>query len=140
MLRLLWVVLISSTFFLLVLVQLYPVQLARALAALALIVLFIIAIHYIHTRVPPFVVVGTNQIYRGLNDETADEWRYKNIDHCEFSTRVIDGNVYNAMVIATRNGQRSLVLIPLTVSIDALRSFLVSRGIAVQDGATSRCG
>lgn len=134
MLRLLWVVVISSALFLLVLMQFYPIQLAKTLVALTLIVLFVIAIYYVHAKVPPFVVVGSNHIYRGLNDETADEWKYKNIAHCEFSTKVIDGNIYNAMAIATKKGESSLVYIPLTVSIDALRSFLVAKGIAVQEG------
>jgi len=73
LLRLLGVVLISSAVFLLLLMQLYPIEILKTLYALALIILFIVAICFFQAYVPRFVVVGRNQIYRGLNDETADE-------------------------------------------------------------------
>ena len=138
-LRLLGVIVISSVVFLLLLQQLYSIPILKTLLALALIVLFITAIYYVTVKVHPYVVVGKNHIYRGLNDETADEWKYKNIAYCEFSTKAIDGSIYNTMVIETRKGERSLILMPPTISVEALRSFLVAKGIQAQDCPTRRC-
>lgn len=138
MLRLLWVIMISSGMLLAVLMQFGQIQLMKALVALALVVAFIVAVSVVHAKVPPFVVVGSDQIYRGLNDETADEWKYEDIVHCAFTTKVVDGTRYHAMAITSKTGDPDLVLVPPTVSLDALRSFLAAKGIAVQDGSTRR--
>jgi hypothetical protein len=129
----------SSALFLLLLGQFHPIPILRAFGALALIVIFILIVYTVYANVPPYVVVTSSHVYRGLDNETADVWQYKNISHCEFSCKVIDGNVFNAMNIVTSRGENSLILIPLTVSVNALRSFLVEKGVQAQDGPTRRC-
>lgn len=134
LLRLLGAVVLSSGAFLLVLALRYQAPIAKPLFALAAIVVFIVAVSVVHATVPPYVVVTGSRIYRGLNDETADEWRYRDIAHCEFSSKAIAGTVYRTMVIETTRGDRDLVVIPPTVSVVALTAFLAAQGVRSRGG------
>jgi hypothetical protein len=137
-LRMIGVVLVSSSIFLFLLKHAYGFPISKPLIALAGIVLLVVVIYFVHAKVPPYVVVTNRLIYRGLNDETADEWKYTNISRCEFSTMVIDGNVYNTMNIVTTNGEQSEIIIAPGISVDALRAFLLTRGIQGPQGSTKR--
>lgn len=141
---LLGVVAVSSTVFLIFLNVMYDVPVLKPLAALAAIILFICTVSYIHVRVPPYVVVKDTHLYRGVNDETDEEWKYKDIVHCRFSSRVVDGKPDNALEIETSDGEQSHIRIAPEIPVSALRSFLLSRGIkeleAQSGGATCRRG
>ena len=136
--KLLGVIVLSSTVFLILLNHRYPIPISKTLIVLAAIILFIVVIYY-HTIVRPYVVVTNNHIYRGLNDDTAEVWKYKNISHCEFSTKIVDGTVYNTMVIETREGEKSLILIAPAISVNALKSFLLAKGIQEPASPTTAC-
>ena len=68
-------------------------------------------------------------MYRGLNDETAEEWKYKDISHYGFSSKETDGTRYTTLQIERKSGEQSHLTIAPEISIPALRSFLRARGI-----------
>jgi len=127
--RLLGVSALSAAVFLMVLRSMYGISLTKPLAVLAAILLFMVVIYLIHAHVPPYVVVKDTHMYRGLNDETAEEWKYKDISGCRFSSTIIEGIAYPTMEIETTDGERSQILVAPGISLDALRSFLLAKGI-----------
>ena len=127
--RLLVVAIISSAAFLILLQHRYDISISMPLIALAAIIVFMAVVYYIHALIPPYVVMKDTYMYRGLNDETADEWKYKDLSNCTFSSRTIDGSVSNTMDIETRRGERSHFTIPPEVSVVALRAFLREKGV-----------
>jgi hypothetical protein len=70
--KLLGVIVLSSTVFLMILYIGYNISILKPIVALTAIVLFIFAIYYIHARFPKYIVLKDTCMYRGFNDETAD--------------------------------------------------------------------
>jgi hypothetical protein len=127
--RLIGIVALSSGAFLILLNMGYGISITKPLIVLAVIMIFMVIIYYVHAHVPPYVVVKDTYMYRGLNDETAEEWKYKNILRCRFLSAVHQGYPYNVMEIETRNGDQSRILIARDIPLTALRSFLLAKGI-----------
>lgn len=128
-LKLMGVIALSCAAFLLLLGLIYGAVLVEPLVALAAIVLLMGAIYIIQVWCPPYVVVKDTHMYRGLNDETAEEWRYEDISGCRFSSRKLGRRSFEAMEIETRDGERAEILLAHRVSPAALRSFLRAKGV-----------
>lgn len=129
--KLLGVIILASTVFLIFLHSMYEISLFNPFIALIAIIFFIGVIYFLNVRFAPYIVVKDTHIYRGLNDETAEEWYYKNISHCRFSSEIINGNTFNTMEIETGDGEQIQLLIAHKIPVDALRLFLISKGINI---------
>jgi hypothetical protein len=127
--RLLGIVILSSGAFLTVLNMRSGISIAKSLVVLALIMVFMVITYYIHARVPPYVVVKDSYMYRGLTDETAEEWKFKDIARCRFVSTVHHGSPYDAIDVEMNNGDQSRILIARDIPLAALRSFLLAKGV-----------
>ena len=124
-LKLLVIVILSSMTFLIILQWKYDIALEKPLAVLILIILFILTIYYIHARFAPYIILKDTYIYRGFNDETAEEWKYKDISRF----KIIEDGVNRLLEIESKNRERSQVAIAQDVSIKELRAFLQAKGL-----------
>lgn len=131
LIKLLVVIILSSTVFLIFLNIKYDIDILQPLAALIAIVLFIAVIYFIHARFPKYIVMKDTYLYRGLDNDTAEKWKYAEITRCRFSFKVTEGKTYDIMEIELSNGEQARLFIAPEISVSELKSFLLSKGISL---------
>jgi len=63
--------------------------------------------------------------------KTASIWPFDQIDHCEITGTAAGGTIYNVLVAQTKGGQRSVIGVASSVSLDRLQLLLESKGVKV---------
>jgi hypothetical protein len=120
-----------SSLFIGVMGALEPGIVLRLVGALASVLVFMGFVFWVYRTFPYQVAITDTYITHDVHTNDAVCRYFKDIDRCEIAMTAIDGQIYPALTVVWKNGDRERYGIAPAVSLANLAQVLESRGVRV---------